>query len=78
MLLWHVLVPAVPIPRTPVTRSRLAVALLSSTEFPERAGESSLGNLRRRVVVVSYIELVVSDGEHACTPSPMYVQHIYY
>ena len=25
----------------------------------------SLGNLRRRVVVVSHIELVVSDSEHA-------------
>jgi hypothetical protein len=78
MLLWHVLVPAVPIPRTPVTRSRLAGLLCSPLSFLSAWETPPSATSDDRVVAGSYIELVVSDGEHAHTPSPMYVQHIYY
>jgi hypothetical protein len=57
MSLCHLSVPA-------VTRnaSKLEPACRSRLPLPH---VPSLGSLRRRVVVVSYIELVVSDGELA-------------
>ena len=78
MLLWHILVPTVPIPGMPVTWSRLAGLLCSPLSFLSARETPPSATSDNRVVAGSYIELVVSDGKHACTPSPMYVQHIYY
>ena len=78
MLLWDVLVPAVPILRTLVTRSCLAGLLCSPLSFLSMRKTPPLATSDDHVVTGSYIELVISDGKHACTPSPMYVQHIYY
>jgi len=52
----------------PVNWSRLAGSLLAHPrECPELSRTClSLGNLRRRVVVVSHSELIVSDSEHTC------------